>query len=68
MKTLSPPVRILPEECEIGDVIPPESVPHWDARIRLCEFFPAALKPGEKPWIFAASYKGMDVLGWKRIE
>lgn len=68
MDAISPPVKDLPENCEIGDVIAPESVPHWDSRIRLTEFFPTALKPGEKPWIFAANYRGMDVIGWRRIE
>lgn len=67
MATLSL-LKDLPENCEIGDVISPDAVPHWDARIRLTEFYPTLLKPGEKPWLFAASYLGMDVTGWKRIE
>ncbi|QJE95233.1 hypothetical protein [Luteolibacter luteus] len=61
-------IKDRPEDCEIGEMVLPVSVPHWDARIRLCEFRPSGLKPGEKPWIFAASYKGLDATGWKRIE
>ena len=61
-------VKDRPEECEVGETVLPGSVPHWDARIRLVEFTPANLKPGGRPWMFAASYQGMDVLGWKRVE
>lgn len=61
-------VKELPENCEIGEMVLPSSVPHWDSRIRLCEFRPDGLKLEQAPWIFAASYRGMDVTGWKRIE
>ncbi|WP_035615358.1 hypothetical protein [Haloferula sp. BvORR071] len=69
--TLSPiEERVMerPENCEVGDRLLPQSVPHWDGGIRLVEFTPAGLKPGEKPWMFAASYKGMETIGWKRVE
>ncbi|QJE98770.1 hypothetical protein [Luteolibacter luteus] len=46
----------------------PQSVPHWDSRIRLTEFSLTDQKPDGKPWIFAASYKGLDVISWRRIE
>ncbi|WP_265594905.1 hypothetical protein [Haloferula sp. BvORR071] len=62
------PVKDLPENCLVGDILLPASVPHWDGRIRLVEFTPLNLAPEAPRWIFAASYKGMDVTGWKRIE
>ncbi|MCW1917071.1 hypothetical protein OJ996_26010 [Luteolibacter sp. GHJ8] len=61
-------VRQGPEECDIGESVAAAAVPHWDGRIRLTEFYPAALAAGEKPWIFAASYKELDPVGWKRVE
>jgi hypothetical protein len=69
MKLQAPTVvRQRPEECEIGESVAAESVPHWDGRIRLTEFRPSLLAPGERPWIFAASYKGLDPTGWKRVD
>jgi len=61
-------VKERPEECEVGERILPESVPHWSGRIRLVEFFPTNLRPDERPWIFAASYEGFELLAWRRVE
>jgi hypothetical protein len=61
-------IRALPEECAVGEMVAAESVPHWDGRIRLTQFFPSALGPDEQPWIFAASYDGLDPVGWRRVE
>ena len=61
-------IKDRPEFCEVGEVVMATSVPHWDGRIRLTEFFPSNLAAGEKPWIFAASYQGLDPVGWRRVE
>ena len=61
-------IKDRPENCAVGEVILPDSVPHWDGRIRLTEFFPSNLAKGQKPWVFAATYKGLDPIGWRRVE
>lgn len=60
--------RERPEECNVGDYVLAESVSHWDGRIRLTEFTPTNLAEGEKPWIFAARYVGLDPVDWHRVE
>ena len=52
----------------MGDYVLAESVSHWDGRIRLTEFTPANLAAGDKPWIFAARYAGLDPIDWHRLE
>jgi hypothetical protein len=68
MTKLPDVIKERPEDCELGEVVLPGSVPHWDGRIRLVEFHRTNQGPDEKPWIFAASYKGLDPVGWKRVE
>lgn len=61
-------IRPAPELCGVGEVVPLEAVPHWDSRIRLVEFFRTDPDSDGKPWMFAATYKGMEVCGWRRID